>query len=735
MELTERVRTKASEEAILKRAKAKTRPVKTVKGLKSLAGRIENIRTEVERYLGDKRDEFLLITEESQLREYVQSCVKNGIASIDTETTGLNPLECGIVGFSLYTPGEKPCYVPINHYNYITEERAENQLTEKVVKPYMDILAQKVRLVFFNAPFDVRVIRHTIGTYITPYFDTSIASRLLNENEPDKRLKPLYKKYILHGQGDAFSFADLFSPEDFPMVPVETAYLYATNDALVTYELYLFQLPFLMKESEICQRSELQGVANIFWKLEMPLVTVVCDIEDRGVKINFEYARTLSEEYHKEMEDVETRWSAELKKYTDTEYSISSPMQLAKLFYDELGVLEPVFDKKDNKWKRPTGEEVLSNLNHPLCPIILEYRNCRKLLSTYVDKMPELARKDGRVHGNFNQVGTDTGRFSSSNPNLQNIPSHNTRVRKMFTASDGFVMIGADFSAQEPRMTAHMCNDQRMIQAYRDGKDLYCEIASIAFKVPYEECKEFRPDGSTNREGKERRSRAKAIVLGICYGKGVKAIGEDLHISKAEAQNIYDTVLEEFPGLRHFMDSSIAMAHQKGYVTTLFGRKRRLPEIQLPRYEFSMRNGMKLSENAKRNISRNLDKMWFEDKRNYIEQLKHDGIYVKDNGGYIARAERQCVNARIQGGAGDQIKVAMNRIANDPELNELDFHILLQIHDELIGECPEENAQKAGKRFKYLMEHCMDGVLKVPSKCDVTYSYCWYGDEINFEEE
>lgn len=316
----------------------------------------------------------------------------------------------------------------------------------------------------------------------------------------------------------------------------------------------------------------------------------------------------------------------------------------------------------------------------------------------------------------------------------------------MFVPSEGFVFIGADYSSQEPRMTAHMSKDERMIQAFIDGKDIYMEIASIAFGVPYNQCGEKFEDGTLNPEGKARRGRAKAIVLGICYGKGVPAIAEDLGISIKLAQEIYDTVLHEFSGLRSLMEDSERMARECGYVTTMFGRKRRLPDMQLDRYEFSY-NGQKRPNFDPLDFNEELSdeppetliqaylgrleraRSW-KDRSQIIERAKNEGLTIKDNGGYIAKATRQCVNSRIQGGAGDQIKIAMNRIARDEELKQLGFRLVLQIHDEVIGEAPRNQALKAADRVKQLMEGAIDEYLSVPSKCDVEISERWFGKDI-----
>lgn len=727
-----RVRGKENDEKLVKKTRAKTSSAKTVRSINTLETKINAMKDAVEQYLGDKRDDYLLIPNFISLMQYASECIDNGICAIDTETTSLDTFTCQIVGFSLFTPNQKACYIPINHVDYITNERIGGQLTEEQVNKCLSHMVEhKVKFVFFNADFDIRVIRHTVGVDILAYFDCYIAARMLNENEPDNGLKALHKKYVLDGKEDAFSFSQLFDKIPFNLVPIETAYLYAARDAKITFELYEFQLPFLTLGTEECKEQELEGVQNAFWNIEMPIVSIMADIEDRGVKFDFEYQKVLSEKYNAQQKEAEEKFYADLKKYTENWYSISSTKQLSVLFYEDLKVLSPLLDKKTGKISTPVDAEALSSIDHELAKDVLEYRRNAKLISTYIDKMEKIAERDGRVHCLFNQVGTDTGRFSSKDPNLQNIPSHNMDIRKMFIASDGNVLIGADFSAQEVRMVAHLCGDPKMIQAYKDGKDLYCEVASLAFQVPYDECKEFRADGTTNKEGKARRSQAKAIVLGILYGKGTKAIAEDLHITVDRAKEIYAAVMYAFPDLERYERDSKQMARDLGYVTTLFGRKRRLPDIQLPRYEMHYKNGNSLSRASYMNISNKLDRLWFEDRKKAIEEYRKDGVIIKDNGGFIARAERQCVNARVQGSSGEQVKLAIYNLATDEELNRLGFKVLLTIHDEVIGECPIETAKEASVRFKYIMEHTMDDYMTVPSKCDLTISKAWYGQELD----
>ncbi|PWM97379.1 MAG: hypothetical protein DBX96_07140 [Propionibacterium sp.] len=538
------------------------------------------------------------------------------------------------------------------------------------------------------------------------------------------------------------------------MIPVDVAYLYAANDPMITYELAEFQRPFLT-DTEVCREYELQDVAKIFHELEMPLVPIVSEMEDTGVFLDLEVQQKLSEKYNKLMSEAAVEFEETLSLYESEieEYRIkqgsscklpekinpASPEQLSILLYDIMK-LPPVSKKKP----RGTGEEILEQFDNPLVTALLKFRKASKLVSTYVDKFPKIINaKTGRIHARFNQLGTITGRFSSDDPNLQNIPSHAKDIRKMFKASDGYVMLSCDYSAQEPRLTVHLAQDEKGIQAYIDGKDLYAEIASLAFNVPYDDCLEFRPDGTHNPEGKERRSRAKAILLGINYDKGIPAIADDLHISKKLAQEIYDAVLNAFPKLKTFREESRQMARDLGYVTTAWGRKRRLPDMQLDTYEFYWKDGVSkdydpLADDEDQNTEvpeEIVTYYWnklagcksFKQHQAVIEEANNEGIKVVDNRMKIADATRMCVNARVQGSAADLTKFAMLSISRCEELKQLGFRLLIQVHDEIIGECPEENKIRCAE----LLSECMINAasLSVPLKCDVEITKCWYENE------
>lgn len=302
-----------------------------------------------------------------------------------------------------------------------------------------------------------------------------------------------------------------------------------------------------------------------------------------------------------------------------------------------------------------------------------------------------------------------------------------------------------------------MCGDKKMLEAYQQGKDLYAQIASLAFDKSYEDCLEFYLDENgkktteTNKEGKERRTQAKSILLGILYGRGIASVAEQLKCTKEKAQAIQDKIFKGFPAIKDFEEASKDMARELGYVDTLWGRKRRLPKIQLPMYEFDFSNAKARNFNpldfdseqseyvdyaAMDKYTRLLDKAYGRQQKEEIKaKAKAEGIIIKDNGGFIADAERQCVNSRIQGSAADMTKKAMILVGNDERLKQLGFKLLIPVHDELIAECPIENAKECEERFAHLMSIAAKDKLEVPISCDVTLTREWYGEEIELGDK
>lgn len=335
-------------------------------------------------------------------------------------------------------------------------------------------------------------------------------------------------------------------------------------------------------------------------------------------------------------------------------------------------------------------------------------------------------------------------------PNMQNIPSHNREIRPIYRARPGRYLISCDYSAQEPRITASLAKDPGMIRAYQEGKDLYCMIAAVAFNTTYEECME-KKNGELYLPGKERRSSAKTIVLGICYGRQIKSIAEQLNCSEKEAQDIYDKVTKSFPGLLRAQAESEEQAHELGYVTTLWGRRRHLSVMKHDDYEFEYAEGSNpefdpfepessssstsvSSRKAKEYTDRIKSFRRWRDKEEFIEELRQQGIIVHDYSFQRQDTSRKCLNARIQGSAADMSKKAMIAIDSDERLKKIDTYLLLMIHDEVICECPKEHAEEAIRYIREDMEKAA-AELPVPFKADAETADCWYGEEIDVNDE
>ena len=735
----------------------------TIKGGGTLLNRINEIKATVEKNLGQYKDKYQIIREEEVLHDFITECIGNGYIAIDTETDGLDPLQNHIAGICPFTMNQKSSYIPLNHLSYITNSPVPNQLgIDFVSGEFKRLLDKKPEIDMFNANFDIRFLRNQAkidGIYCT--WDGYLASRILNENEPSKGLKALHNKYCLQGKGDAFKFDELFNGIPFTLVPPTVGYLYAAHDPEITYELCEYQRKYLREDSD---REDMRQLYWVFKNIEMPCIEVISNMEDNGILLDMDYQQQLSDEYNDKLKEKLDNFYSILSEYQDdidryiaknpnnkldNPINVSSPAQLAILFYDILG-----YESVDKKSPRGTGVEILTQFKTPLADSILEYRKVEKLISTYIDKLPNCVNPDdGRIHCHFNQYGADTGRMSSSDPNLQNIPSHNKDIRKMFVASDGYVLMSSDFSQQEPKCLAALCKkqgDSQMYDTFMEGKDLYSEIASKAFNKPYEECKEFREDGTVNKECKERRTQAKSILLGVLYGRGEASIGEQLNCSTEKAKSIKESVFKGFPAIKQFEQDSLDMAYELGYVTTVCGRKRRLPDLQLDEFEFVWKDGnppdddlldfdfmnhpegndTKVPEDRIKYYTRKLSKCWGREKRKIFDEALSEGIRIIDNGAKLADSSRQCVNARIQGSAADLTKLAMIKLNQNERLKELGFKLLIPVHDEVIAECPEENVDECSELLASIMSQAAESILMMPIKCDVDITRCWYGEPI-----
>lgn len=646
-----------------------------------------------------------------RLKEYMDHCKQSGEYVLDVETTGLDIYNDILVGICLYTPGETSAYVPFNHTDLqnvrVVDQMSEEQVRDIVI-PYLQ--DQELRCINHNIKFDNKKLAWDWKQIILNiYWDTLIAGYVLNENEPHG-LKPLYNKYILHGKGSSEDYGDLFEGIPFNYVPIEVATVYGANDGFKTYALYKFQAQYLREDHP---REDFRKMYYVFREVEMPLIPLCTDMEMRGVEIREDFAKELSEDFNKEMVEVEAKCDAYVEQFKQyildhnnlmrltkgtCKINYSSPQQVAALFYD-------IFKLRSVSRKDPrgTGDKIIQKFlstakkkdtkkSREFAEFLENYqrfKEIKKLLGTYVDKIPQVKEpKINAVYTTYNQYGAKTGRFSSSDTvskiNLQNIPSKEKRIRKIFKARDGYKLVGGDFSQIEPRVLAFLSGDESMINAYKEGKDLYAIMGSQVYQLPYEDCREFYPDGTVNAEGKHRRTTMKSVLLGIMYERGATAIGEQFNKSAEWAQQLIDNFYKSFPKINQYRLKIENMAETYGYVTTITGRKRRLPDMQL------------------------------EDKDDYRYQEAH----------------RQSLNSVIQGSSADIMKLSMIAIYNDPRYKALDCHMIITVHDELIMEVPEDHIKEGAELLVGTMKRVGHSLIDLPMSVDAEVNDYWYGENL-----
>ena len=747
----------------------------------SVEDRLNIITENVNKILGHYKDNTLVIKTREELHEYITNAINDGRIAIDTETNNsLDPLTCKIMGGCIYSPSQKQAYIPINHVDFRTKERLSWQLTEEDLREEFSRLSN-TKIIMHNGKFDYQVIKCTCGAKLSIYWDTMICARLLNENER-AGLKQQYIDKIDSSQ-EKYSIDHLFENVEYAWVEPSIFALYSATDAFMTDKLYLWQ-------KERIETKDNKKLFDLFMNVEMPMVEVTAEMEMLGIELDLPYAKKLSEKYHVLSDKVNKKIEEELSKYQttidkwkmskegqtikgkkrlcdtlDNPLKTNSPSQLATFLYDILKV-QPV--SKDTP--RGVGVDELTAISKRdkirLCDLVLEQREYDKLLSTYIDKLPEIvSTRDGRLHGHFNQLGTDTGRFSSSDPNLQNIPSHNTAIRLMFKARNNFSIVGGDFSAQEPRLTSNYSKCPTMLQAYRDNKDLYSVIAQSMYNNKYEDNLEFYPQGTKiiidghehicgnktdiNEEGKKRRKAAKTVLLGILYGRGAQSIGEQLGADRQRGQEIIDTFFKSFPEVKSWVEESKKKAYKYGYVEDFRGRRRHLPELELPPYVAEYKNKdndlidftpfiecddkMKSTKELEKYVAKCNEIKYKRDFYDLQREADKNGIKLSSNTNKIAQAERQSVNAIVQGGASTLTKMAMIKIYHDEELNRLGFKMMITVHDEVLGECPTENSELVAKRLVEVMCSAGEKYLDVPMKVDTYNVKHWYEPEYSTE--
>lgn len=717
----------------------------------SVLSQLNVIKQKVYEAYGDKIDDYEIITEKDKFIEYCKKLSMDEYIAIDTETTSLDSILAKLVGLCLYSKNTKPAYIPVGHISTITQKRIEPQIDIETIKEGLKIIEHN-KLLFHNAYYDIVVLYQNTGIKLKAYDDTLIMAWYLNENEPHG-LKYLYDKYI--DPSGIHTFADLFTGIPFCYIPYNVGGIYGAHDAEMTYKLWEFFKKYLTPSMSECQMCDLQEVANIYETVEKPLIDVLVDMKIRGIKFDFECAKKLKIKYEALRQDAIKEFYRTIKKYdediknrqkihNDVEYPLNfnSPAQISILFYDIMNI-GTVYRKEPRGTGSHVLEEILNNKIYREKPIydiakaLRELKRYEKLINTFIDKLTEDAKNhNGRIYGSYNQCGTNTLRLSSNEPNLQNLPAKASDIRNMFIPDDGCYICNLDFSQQEMMCVASLADDDKMLDSFRLGRDIYSHVASIAFKVPYEDCLEFYPDGTTNEEGKNRRKKSKNICLGIVYGKGIASIADDLHVTIETAQEIKDSILCAFPKLAHYLEEVVKFGKQNGYVKNFFGVKRRLPALQLKEYEFIFND--LVSESSKKYyeslyIKKLQNCRYRNDKKQIIEEANTKGITIKDNGGLIAQETRNAYNSPVQSSAAILTKMAMNNIYNNKRLKELGVSLLLTIHDEVGLNIPKKNAYEAVEIAK--KEFLSAGKdLQADLRCDIVISDCWSGTPLFFDE-
>jgi DNA polymerase-1 len=560
----------------------------------------------------------------------------------DVEATGRNPISDSVVGIALCREKGKAYYIPIRHAGGTNIDDALTILKNTLEDEHISKIGH-------NLKYDILILRKEGIRVKGKLYDTMLASYLLNPNKPDHSLEDVSLEYLFYKKRP-FSDA-LGKRHSFSDVPIDEAAQYAAGDAELAMEL----------KEILFEKLKNEGLDNLYFNIEMPLIYVLADMEEAGTKIDKDRLAELSKELGRELETLQTRIYA----IAGETFNINSPRQLGKILFENLG-LKP---GKKTKTGYSTGMDVLEDLarTHELPREILNYRTFYKLKTTYVDALPKLINETtGRIHTSFNQTVTATGRLSSSEPNMQNIPIRGewgTRIREVFIADKKCVLISADYSQVELRVLAHMSNDRGLIDAFKKDIDIHTRTASELFNIPAEE---ITPD---------MRRMAKTVNFGIIYGISPFGLSEALNIPPKEAGIIIEQYFEKHKGVKDYIDNTLSAARNNGFVTTLLGRKRPVPEIN------------------------------------------------SSNPNIRQQTERMAINTPIQGTAADLIKIAMINIWNGLKKQRLKTRMILQVHDELLFEVPENEIEDAKKLIKCGMENALK--LSVPLKVDIGAGKNW----------
>ena len=596
--------------------------------------------------------DYETILDQSALDYWLKKITGQGIFAFDTETTDLDAMRAEIVGLSFSVESGQAAYVPLVHdYPGAPEQLDRNQVLQQM-KPMLE--SEDIKKIGQNLKYDMKVLANYDIALNGVEHDTMLESYVLDSTASRHDMDTLALKHLGH---KTIHFEDIAGKGKkqlrFNDIALEQAAPYAAEDADITLRLHECLWPALQKHEKL---------VSIYSEIEIPLLTVLARIERNGVRIDAEMLKQQSTELAQGMLELEQQ------AFTAAEqtFNLGSPAQLQEILFNKLGL--PVI-KKTPKGQPSTAEAVLQELaaEYDLPRLILEYRSMRKLRSTYTEKLPLMINPaTGRVHTSYHQAVAATGRLSSSDPNLQNIPirkKEGRRIRQAFIADKGFLMVSADYSQVELRIMAHLSGDKGLLKAFSEGADVHKATASEVFATTLEEVTD------------DQRRAAKAINFGLIYGMSAFGLAQQLNIERADAQEYIDLYFDRYPGVKAYMDETRKLAHEQGYVETVFGRRLYLPEI-------NSGNGMR---------------------RQY--------------------AERTAINAPMQGTAADLIKMAMLSVDKWIESEAPDVRMIMQVHDELIFEIPEKQVEAASESIRSLMNNVAK--LRVPLLVDVGVGNNW----------
>ena len=590
--------------------------------------------------------DYQLIDTEDKRRNFLQIITTKEIFSLDTETTGTDPISAELVGMSFSYAENQAFYVPVP---------AERSEALKIVNEFKELLENENTLkVGQNIKYDMLVLSNYGVEVRGPMFDTMIAHYVL---QPELRhnmdyLAEIYLNYRTIAIEELIGTKGKKQGNMRDLTP-EQVYEYACEDADITLKL----------KNILAKELEEQGASTLFYNIEMPLVPVLAYMERNGVCLNTEALKETSRHFTIRMNQIEE----EVYQLAGTTFNISSPKQVGEILFERLKITDKA--KKTKTGQYVTSEEVLEGLRnkHEIVGKILDYRGLKKLLSTYIDALPQLINpQTGKIHTSFNQTVTATGRLSSSNPNLQNIPIRNEdgkEIRRAFVPEEGCLFFSADYSQIELRIMAHLSKDKHMIEAFHEGNDIHAATAAKVFKT------------DINEVNREQRSKAKTANFGIIYGISVFGLAERMNVPRSEAKELIDGYFQTYPQIKEYMDKSIEEARNKGYIETIFGRKRFLPDIH-----------------------------------------SHNAVVR----GY---AERNAINAPIQGSAADIIKVAMINIFQRFQTEDIRSKMILQVHDELNFSVYPDEKDKVQQIVIEEMEKAY--TMEVPLKADCGWGANW----------